>query len=97
MPVEPVWRFYPRYWSEVATKLVRWGALYLRLRRIYLRIKHDPDRFAYTDLAMTPVRDDEAETHELFKTDAAKAFVGREQHLRDARERGREAEVVTSA
>jgi len=58
----------------------------VRLRRIYLSIKHDPNRYAYTDLAMTPVRDDEAQTHELFATKAAKAFVGREQHLREVRE-----------
>jgi radical SAM superfamily enzyme YgiQ (UPF0313 family) len=84
--LEPIWRFYPRYWTEVVTKLVRWGALYLRLRRIYLRIKHDAQRYAYTDLAMTPVCDDEAETHELFQTEAAKAFVSREQHLQKVRE-----------
>jgi radical SAM superfamily enzyme YgiQ (UPF0313 family) len=86
LPVEPVWRFYPKYWAESAVKVFRWAGLYLRLRRIYLRIKHDPNRYAYTDLAMTPVREDEAETHELFQTGAAKAFVAREQHLRDVRE-----------
>ena len=35
-PIEPIWRFYPKYFTETAVKLVRWGALYLRLRRIYL-------------------------------------------------------------
>ena len=69
------WLFYPKYAVETAVKLVRWGALYLRLRRIYLAIKHDPRRFDYTDLAMTPVADDEADTHELFDTDAARAYV----------------------
>jgi hypothetical protein len=90
IPVEPVWGFYPKYWTEAAVKLVRWGALYLRLRRIYLGIKYDPNRHTYTDLAMTPVRGDETETHELFQTDAAKAFVGREDHLRKARAQSRE-------
>jgi hypothetical protein len=90
MPVEPAWRFYPAYWGEVAVKLVRWAALYLRLRRIYLGIKRGAGRYSYTDLAMTPVRDDEATTHELFQTDGAKAYVGREHHLRNVRE-GREA------
>ena len=82
LPREPVWRFYPRYWAGVAVKTFQWVGLYLRLRRKYLAIKHDPNRFAYTDLAMTPVRDDEAETHELFQTDVAKAFVGHQQHVR---------------
>jgi hypothetical protein len=54
------------YVRETLAKLGRWVALYIRLRRIYLRIKHDPNRFQYSDLAMTPVRDDEIETYELF-------------------------------
>ena len=84
LPLEPVWSFYPKYWTETAVKIVRWATLYLRLRRIYLAIKHDPNRYAYTDIAMTPVRDDEADTHEMFQTDVAKAFVGHQQHVRDA-------------
>ncbi|MGA9893015.1 MAG: radical SAM protein, partial [Xanthobacteraceae bacterium] len=64
-PIEPISRFYPAYAFEVVSKLVRWAWLYLHLRRIYLAIKRDPRRFEYTDLAMTPVADDEAQTHEL--------------------------------
>jgi hypothetical protein len=45
---------------------------------------------------MTPVRDDEAQTHELFQTEAAKSYLGQEQHLRDAREHGREAELAAA-
>ena len=70
----------------MASKVVRWGALYLRLRRIYLRIKHDPQRYAYTDMAMTPVAADEAETHELFGTNAARAFIAHAQHVKDAQD-----------
>ena len=55
--------------------------LYLRLRRKYLAIKHDPNRFDYTDLAMTPVRDDE--TLELFQSDAAAAYVNQERRTRE--------------
>ena len=36
---------------------VRWIWLYLRLRRLYLRIKHDPERLRYTDFAMAAVSD----------------------------------------
>ena len=68
----------------MASKVVRWAALYLRLRRIYLRIKHDPNRFKYTDLAMTPVAADEAETHELFGSEAARAFIAHAQHVKEA-------------
>jgi hypothetical protein len=85
--IEPVWQFYPKYFTETAVKLTRWVALYLRLRRVYLRIKHDPQRFAYTDLAMSPVADDEAERSELLGTDAARAYVSNEQRLQKIRER----------
>jgi hypothetical protein len=64
---------------------VMWAALYLRLRRIYLAIRRDPDRLAYTDLAMTPVTDDETQTRELFNTEAAQAFVGQQRHLEEVR------------
>ena len=78
-PIEPMSRFYPAYAFEVVSKLVRWARLYVHLRRIYLGIKRDPRRFEYTDLAMTPVADDETQTHELFRTDAARAYIGQEQ------------------
>ena len=86
-PIEPMWRFYPQYAFEVVGKLVRWAWLYMRLRRIYLAIKRNPGRFEYTDLAMTPVADDETQTHELFRTDAAQAYVGNERRLEKARHR----------
>ena len=67
--------------------------LYLRLRSLYLRIDRAMPpkkpgvlrKLAYTDLAMTPVSDDEAETHELFNNAAAKAYVGEERRLMDVR------------
>ena len=83
-PIEPIWLFYPKYFAEAASKVVRWAALYLRLRRIYLRIKHDPQRYAYTDMAMTPVAAYETATHELFGTDAARAYVAHAQHVKEA-------------
>jgi len=84
-PLEPALLFYPRYWSEAAVKLARWCALYLRLRRIYLRIKHDPRRTEYSDLAMTPVTDEEND-REIFRTDAAQAYLGQERRLEKARQ-----------
>ena len=86
LPIEPAWRFYPKYWSETAIKLFHWAGLFLRLGRRYLAIKRDPNRTRYTDLAMMPVREHEAETHELFQTGAAKAFVERERRLRNVRD-----------
>jgi hypothetical protein len=82
-PIEPVWRFYPKYAVETVVKLARWAVLYLRLRRIYLSIMHNPRRFEYTDLAMTPVAENEAETHELFRTDVAQAYVAQTKRIKE--------------
>jgi hypothetical protein len=81
-----VWSFYPKYFAEIAGKLVKWTALYLKLRRIYLRIKTDPQRYAYTDIAMTAVAADEVETHELFGTSAAQAYVAQTKRLKQIQE-----------
>jgi hypothetical protein len=86
LPREPLWSFYPKYAAEVAGKFVAWTALYVKLRRIYLRIKKDPQRYAYTDFAMTPVADDEIATHELFNTGAAQAYVAKAKHIKEAQE-----------
>jgi Radical SAM superfamily len=85
LPIDPAWRFYPRYWTETVYKLWNWVALYVRLRRIYLSIKYDPKVSEYTDLALTPVVDDEAETHELFRSEAARTYLGQEKRLEQAR------------
>jgi pyruvate-formate lyase-activating enzyme len=78
-PRVPAWRFYPRYLAETFGKLRRWLSTYLQLRRIYVRIKRDPRRLEYTDLALTPVTDDELDTLELFHhSEAAETFVARE-------------------
>jgi len=89
LPRESVWSFYPRYWATVAARLARWAWLYFRLRRIYLRIKTDPNRYAYTDLAMTPVAGDEAATHELFGTEQARAYVEQRARLKLIQDGGR--------
>jgi hypothetical protein len=79
MPRVPAWRFYPRYVIETAGKLRRWLSTYLELRKIYVRIKKDPRRLEYMDLALTPVTDAELDTLELFHhTEAAETFMARE-------------------
>lgn len=59
MPMESIWTFYPKFFGEVVGKTARWAALYLKLRKMYVAIKRDPKRYAYTDLAITPVTEDE--------------------------------------
>ena len=90
MPLEPAWRFYPKYLVETVWKQIQWLALYVRLRLIYLKHKHDPRRHEYMDLALEPVADDETETRELFQSEAAVAFVG-QMHKRDEARRPKAA------
>jgi radical SAM superfamily enzyme YgiQ (UPF0313 family) len=66
LSVEPAWRFYPRYWWEVVSKNTR---ILYRVARLYVlcwRVARDPNGMRYTDLAMTPVVDDELENLEMF-------------------------------
>jgi hypothetical protein len=86
LPMEPVWKFYPSYFAEVAAKTFRWAKVYLRLRRVYLSVKRDPKRYEYNDLAITPVTDDEIETHEMFQTEAGQQYVAQERRLQKIRE-----------
>jgi len=83
-PVVSPLAFYPGYYAETAIKMFRWASLYLGLRRFYLEIKRDPKRFEYTDLALTPVTDEEEE-RELFSSDAAQAYIGEQHRLEKTR------------
>ncbi len=67
--------FYPRSAAELISKQIKWAHLYLRLYRMYSLLKKDPRRAEYTDLALTPVTDEEVETMEMFQSAAAQAFV----------------------
>jgi radical SAM superfamily enzyme YgiQ (UPF0313 family) len=90
LPREPVWIFYPRYWFESAAKLARLAILYGRIRRIYKRIKEDPKRFKYMDVALTPVTEHDTEDLEMFHTPSAPAFVAQEQRREAANAAARE-------
>jgi hypothetical protein len=78
LPVETPPAFYRRYWGHLLRS--QWGIFrlwlgYYRLRR---GIAADPNRRAYTDLALAPVPDDDAGALALFNTgDAAKAVLER--------------------
>jgi hypothetical protein len=79
LPIEPIWKFCPKYWAESAVKLWKLISLYTRLRRMYARLKKEPKRFKYMDVALTPVTDHDIEDLEMFHTPSAPAFVAQEQ------------------
>ena len=85
LPILPVWKFYPLYFAETLRKLAQWGSLVYKLRRIHARVKRDPRKFEYMDLALTPVTDHDVEDLEMFHTPSAEAFVAQEQR-RQARQ-----------
>jgi radical SAM superfamily enzyme YgiQ (UPF0313 family) len=90
LPLESPFAFYPKYWLETVVKQFRWISLYLRIRTIYRKVKADPRRSEYMDLAVAPVTEDEVETRELFQTEAAHAYIAKV----DKRERARRGETV---
>lgn len=85
--IESALVFYPRYWAETAAKLARWGLLYARYGRHWLKIKNDLNRKAYTDLAMTPVSEHDDEL-EMFQSEDALAYISQEKRLERARHGG---------
>ena len=85
LPLESPWAFYPGYLGETAWKMLRWIALYARLRLIRRRVKGDRRCRDYTDLALAPVADEEIETRELFRSEVARAYVGQQRRLENIR------------
>jgi hypothetical protein len=76
LPIEPAWVFWPKVTWNFTSKLVRALRLLAWLHITNMRIKKNPDRYKYTDLAMTPVLDDENDTLELLThSDAARQAV----------------------
>lgn len=74
MKIENPFLFYPKFYSQMLTKQFRWISLYLRMRLIYLRVRKDPARFEYSDVALESVTDREEE-RELFQSAAAQGYL----------------------
>jgi hypothetical protein len=67
MPIESRFVFYPRCAWEAARKAWGYFGVYLEAKRMLKRIRKDPRRMAYRDLAITPPGEDEFEALELCK------------------------------
>ncbi len=81
LPIEPMWLFYPHYCRGDPAQAVSVVLVLSAHARDLHRIKRDPERRNYIDLALSPVEDDETESRELFQSDAAQAYVRQEQRL----------------
>ena len=77
LPLENPLVFYPKLVFETVRKQFSWLTLYLRLRLVYRKVRKDPKKHQYMDLALEPVREDETETREMFQSETAQKFVNR--------------------
>jgi hypothetical protein len=77
--------FYPKYLAETVRKQIQLASLYLRYYRILKKVTSDPRMSEYTDLAITPVTDDELETRELFQSAEAQAYLVKIRGAEEAR------------
>jgi Radical SAM superfamily len=79
--------FYPRCLREIVTKAWRYWAVYRRCKAILNEVLAAPDRWTYTDLAITPPRENEFNVLDLYHATsggaAALARKHREDMLRD--------------
>jgi Radical SAM superfamily len=66
LSLEPVWTFYPKYWWDIAAKHARLLKHWLDLALMVRRARRDAAPGMYTDLALTPVSEEETETLALF-------------------------------
>jgi hypothetical protein len=76
LPLESAWVFYPRFVFELLHKHLRLAGLIWRYGRFRQRLKRDPNRLTYTDVALTPVAEEDFDSFEMFTvSDAAKSAV----------------------
>ena len=68
LPVESPFIFYPRYLADLVIKHITLAGLVWRYGKLRRQLKRDPNARHYTDLALTPVTDDDSE--EMFVTSA---------------------------
>ena len=66
MPIEPIGVFHWKLALETWRKLKIYGRLAWQGWRIGQKVRFDPKRHEYTDLALEPVRDDDMEKLSLF-------------------------------
>jgi hypothetical protein len=89
LPRENPLVFYSKYASDLVGKHL--GLLWqiIRLGSFRWRLKQNPEARNYTDLALTPVLDDEFDAYEMFsKSDSARGEVEKLRHPDEAHHRG---------
>jgi Radical SAM superfamily len=98
LPIEPAWKFYPKYLAEIVSKHVSLGRHWLMLDRMLKRAKRDQKVTPYTDLAITMPTDDETETLAMFThNEAARSEVQHQRKVAALTHGGRPVAVQPTA
>jgi hypothetical protein len=80
LPKEDLFSFYSNFLQATISHNLGWIRIAWRMLQVKRRIERDPERYSYTDQALTPVREDDEELYELFSAPAgAKAAI---EHLK---------------
>jgi hypothetical protein len=88
MPLENPVVFYALYAAETAMKAWHYLAVYCAEKRTLRQVLRAPDRWTYTDLAITPPREDELDSLDLYHaTSGGEAAVARVRQEAEARAR----------
>jgi hypothetical protein len=78
LPRESPLLFYPRFAAETVIKHIRVAGMIWRLGRIRRALKRDPKARDYTDVALTPVQDNDLDTLQMFNgTESARRAVSK--------------------
>jgi uncharacterized radical SAM superfamily protein len=91
LPVENPIVFYPRHWWRVARATSGMFFTWYRLTRFLKRTLADPNRFDYSDVAIRPEAEAEAQTRLLAATRATTTSERRQKRAAEASERRRDA------
>jgi Radical SAM superfamily len=66
LPIESRLKFYPRYLMEIVWKARGYWSIYRTFNSIKREVEAAPDRWSYSDIAITPLRENELESLDLF-------------------------------
>jgi len=88
MPLESPLVFYPKYAFGQIYKHLRLLGWIIYFGSIRFKLARDPHRRDYTDEAMTPIRDDEFDSRDMYKTGAGTA-AAIEKHRKENRARAK--------
>ncbi len=90
-PIEPIWSFYPKYFWEIVSKHARLCQYWIELDLMRRRAVRDQKIKPYTDLALTPVTDEENDTLEMFTHNEAARHEVAHSRMVDALTHGKRA------